>query len=122
MVVRVRDARDADGRKASEGRVMVERLYETPCDDQLHDLAVLGGNAYGEQTERYCANELETTHRTNHLDVILALRDVAGGVGPRAIGGSSHGVYALFNLQADVGDEGRKPRRLCSLTADEAGK
>ena len=32
MVVRVREAREAEGRRARDGRVMVERLYDTPCE------------------------------------------------------------------------------------------
>ena len=36
IVFKVRDAREADGRRASEGRVIEARVYDVPCNVSVY--------------------------------------------------------------------------------------
>ncbi len=82
--LRVREAEEAVGRRARDGRVIVEMLYEMPCAYKLGGLKtwvekwvdgsfstgneIMMGGTYGEETEGYCADELCKGDGGRHLD------------------------------------------------------
>ena len=54
IVVKVRDAREADGRRASEGRVIDARVYDVPWDGSVYpsEESMHCGHARSEDPEK----------------------------------------------------------------------
>jgi hypothetical protein len=66
MVLSVRDANEADGRRASEGRVIVWRVYDVPCRTSVPALTVLFVDTYRQEAERDGAHEFSDADRARH--------------------------------------------------------